>query len=516
MQPIPVIDLFAGPGGLGEGFSSLRSVGGDTHFKINLSIEKDRYAHSTLELRAFFRQFDPQDVPVEYYKHLQQEMTREQLYDRFPAQASRARREAWLAELGCVNEEEVRNRVSLALQGADPWVLIGGPPCQAYSVVGRSRNRGIHSYVPERDHRQTLYEEYLRVIADHWPAAFVMENVKGLMSARLNGTSVFARISADLQSPAEAVGRFGRRHTRPARHHYTLYSLTYQDTFWSVEPGDYVVRAEQHGVPQARHRLILFGIRDDCDSVPPQTLPFTRSIPLCAVLEGLPRVRSGLSNGSDTADEWIDVLRSARNRRWLAGARAIAGEEVRHEILDQISRLSPPRRGRGAGFLSADATVGLEPRWFLDKRIGGVCNHQTKAHMPTDLHRYLYASCFAHVHGRSPRLRDFPAGLMPTHLNAARAAKLGTGMFADRFRVQLRNSPATTITSHIHKDGHYYIHYDASQCRSLTVREAARAQTFPDNYLFCGPRTQQFIQVGNAVPPLLAREIARITWKALS
>jgi DNA (cytosine-5)-methyltransferase 1 len=124
--------------------------------------------------------------------------------------------------------------------------------------------------------------------------------------------------------------------------------------------------------------------------------------------------------------------------------------------------------------------------------------------MPSDLQRYLYASAYALVNKRSPKgAGEFSLkGLAPAHKNWE------TGKFADRFRVQIANGQATTITSHIAKDGHYYIHYDPLQCRSLTVREAARLQTFPDNYLFLGNRTQQYHQVGNAVPPFLAKKIA--------
>ena len=144
--------------------------------------------------------------------------------------------------------------------------------------------------------------------------------------------------------------------------------------------------------------------------------------------------------------------------------------------------------------------------WVADTRVKVWLNHVARPHMDSDLGRYLYASVYASVTGRSPRGHaEFALpDLAPAHANWK------SGKFVDRFKVQRFDQPSSTITSHISKDGHYFIHPDPSQCRSLSVREAARLQTFPDNYFFQGGRTQQFHQVGNAVPPLLAYGIASV------
>ncbi len=167
-----------------------------------------------------------------------------------------------------------------------------------------------------------------------------------------------------------------------------------------------------------------------------------------------------------------------------------------------------PAAKRGGEFVACTPDIAYCADWFLDSRLHGVCNHSSRAHITKDLYRYFFAACYASVAHSSPQIAEFPTDLLPLHKNIPNAI-LKHSMFLDRFRVQPWSRPATTVTSHISKDGHYYIHPDPKQARSLTVREAARLQSFPDNYLFTGPRTAQYIQVGNAVPPLLAREIAK-------
>lgn len=510
-SPVPVIDLFAGPGGLGEGFASY-TKGGKRPFEVSLSIEKGAAAHATLLLRCFFRQFDPDSIPEDYYRTLRGEITQAELFHRHPVASDGAKAVAWRATLGEAPGCTVRSRIDAATGKRDPWVLIGGPPCQAYSLIGRSRNKGVKDYDPRTDEKQTLYVEYLQIIADHWPAVFVMENVKGLLSATLNDQRMFQRMLDDLRSPRKALRREDRSIRRNGgTHEYQVFSVVRHGMFEDSDLTDYVVRTEDHGIPQARHRIILLGVRDDYVREQPHVLSREAPVPAEAVLDGLPRLRSGRSKGTDTAEDWIETLRAVRHSPWL---RRSIDETVRSQIEAALDSLKRPRQDRGGEHVPGEVASALAREWYLDPRIEGACNHSTRGHMDSDLHRYLFASCFAKVYRRSPVLRDFPTALWPSHSNVVDAMN-GHGMFADRFRVQTRGRPSTTITAHIAKDGHYYIHFDPTQCRSLTVREAARLQTFPDNYFFCGNRTEQYAQVGNAVPPLLASQIAGIVAELL-
>lgn len=134
--------------------------------------------------------------------------------------------------------------------------------------------------------------------------------------------------------------------------------------------------------------------------------------------------------------------------------------------------------------------------------------------MPSDLIRYFFVAAYGAKAKRSPKLADFPRSLLPDHRNV-NPDEPARSIFKDRFRVQVGGARSMTVTSHIAKDGHAFIHYDPKQCRSLTVREAARLQTFPDSYVFLGNRTSQYTQVGNAVPPFLAAQIADVVGSVL-
>jgi DNA (cytosine-5)-methyltransferase 1 len=507
-MPFSIIDLFAGPGGLAEGFSSLVDENNQRVFKIRLSIEKDAHAHQTLTLRSFLRQFPKGEFPEEYYLFLKGETNIRDLYNQYPVEYHEASKEAWQATLGETPENEIDGRISECIGDEKNWVLIGGPPCQAYSMAGRSRVGGIF----EEDHRVHLYKEYLRIIARHQPSVFVMENVKGLLSAELNGEKIFSKIIEDLRRPGNVFPGFESQD-------YRIYSLVTHDI---RSDSDYLIKSEMYGIPQKRHRIILLGVRGDID-MSPDILKTKRKTDLKSVIGDLPPVRSGLYREFVSSEIVPDGTGFKKKRvyknltdsfaDWSERVLKYTGELVssfeKQKVNVDFNPAYPQSTGEEYLETPADTISPAHPHynWYHDNRLDGVVHHVSRGHLTQDLKRYLFASLYTRIFHKFPRMADyrkFGEDLLPDHENAE------SGKFNDRFRVQVPDEPATTVTSHISKDGHYFIHYDPGQCRSLTVREAARIQTFPDNYFFCGSRTQQFHQVGNAVPPMLAGQISVI------
>ncbi len=504
-----VIDLFAGPGGLGEGISSCKHDNGSSPFQIAISVEKEPSAHKTLTTRSFFRKIKDNPIAREdYYSYVQGKLKRDTLFSKYPEQ-SKAAQEETLKEPKALGEDNklIHKRIrELISNHRGPKVVIGGPPCQAYSLAGRSRNSGIKNYKAEKDNRNFLYMEYLKVISLAQPDIFIMENVRGILSARINGKVMFPQILKDLRKP----GRVTKIKNVPG---YRIYSLVVD----AVNPknpqyknsADFLIRSELYGIPQARHRVILVGVREDNNSVPGTIKQAEETITVESILSDLPPLRSGFSKQEDSTINWTNTVKKHAKK-----LKRILNVNYTKEQLDKLN-LQPVAgltRKSTQHDLQQEAQIPYPLKeWLLDHDLNYVCNHETRGHMEADLLRYAFCSAYALLNnGVSPKSRDFPEELAPAHKNWK------TGTHADRFRVQAANKYATTVTSHISKDGHYFVHYDPKQCRSLTVREAARLQTFPDNYFFEGTRTQQYVQVGNAVPPYLAHSIGRIVLDLLN
>jgi DNA (cytosine-5)-methyltransferase 1 len=510
---VPVIDLFAGPGGLGEGFCAF------THerlgFDVVLSVEKDAAAHSTLLLRSFYRSLLAHEDLSRYYEYVKGGISRDQLFEAYPRLASEARDRCLHLELGPRTTPRAYDHLERAISHAEHWVLVGGPPCQAYSVVGRSRLTRLNREEFEDNEKHVLYREYLRILAGYLPSVFVMENVKGLLSATYGGDSTFARIISDLSSPTVAVRESvnGRKPGVRRSAKYVIRSFVHPgNDAEGLQPSHYVIESEKFGIPQRRHRVILLGVRDDLNvpsglCLKPRLAPSVRS-----VLSDLPAVRSQLSHGDSGPESWARAIRE----KYAAFDGAGVEDEVR-KVMNAALRCLRVTAGVGGRSVSRTGTLPSSDltRWLLDPALGVIPNHETRRHIPEDLVRYLFAASYGSVHGASPKLHSFPPGLLPNHQNVPDTIKLRHGYFNDRFRVQVADQPATTVMSHIAKDGHYFIHHDPMQCRSWTVREAARVQTFPDNYFFEGFRTDQYRQVGNAVPPFLALQIAGLVARVL-
>ena len=501
-----VVDLFAGPGGLAEGFTSIRDQHGKRPFKLAFSIEKDSAAHKTLRLRSFLRQFE-NGYPDAYYEFLNRGGDEPDWATDFPEQWKAAENEALQLELGSETDAPlIVSRIEeLKKKAGGRTIVIGGPPCQAYSMAGRSKNRSVDGYDPSTDERHFLYKEYISILTRLKPAAFVMENVKGLLSSAIKGEPIFSRVLEDLKNAGGTPDSYVLMAlSLPGSDHPALRQTN--------KARDFVIHAQKFGVPQSRHRIIIVGVRRDLISENAPLINMSSGAErkpayVRHVLMGMPALRSGLSK-NDSPESWaaamIDGITAVRdatadsaNDDWRA-VNKHAGKFLETFTAQKKRR---PREASGKPAVGLGCPEQLAS-WILDSRMTGLTNHASRSHMPSDLARYFFVASFGLKRGRSPVASDFPNALAPKHKN------WNDGIFADRFRVQLWNSPSTTVTSHLSRDGHYFIHPDPEQCRAISVREAARLQTFPDNYFFKGNKTQQFVQVGNAVPPFLAREIA--------
>ncbi len=433
------VDLFAGCGGLSEGFVT-------SGFSVVACLERDPHACETLRTRMMFYELKKNGKLSWYYRYMRGDVSREDILGRFLEIADTV--ESRVIQRGFGEhpyQARVIPRMRLALKLAKAskvHVLLGGPPCQAYSLIGRSRDPDRM----EKDERHFLYAHYLHVLSDLQPDFFVLENVPGLLSAQSRGEETFHNILKDFAS------------IQPA------YEVAPSYKAMRDNPRDHLIDSADFHVPQRRKRVLLIGYRRD-------------------LAKQFPSVK--------------DVFIKLRNMR----------EKTVLTVDDAIGDLPRLKPGEGNDLWFGPYIAGQLKQYQLCMRqwSAGICHHRARTHMDSDLERYKFFILFHKNGNRAATLEDLlreRPDLMPAHKN--------TDGFIDRFKVQWLSDPSSTIMSHIAKDGHYYIHPDISQCRSFTVREAARCQSFPDNFIFEGPRTEQFRQVGNAVPPRMAATVARV------
>lgn len=409
------LDLFAGAGGLSEGFIQ-------AGYTPVAHVEMDKAACNTLRTRAVFHELDKSDEGRKVYcDYLRGKIDRNQLYGQVAASVTDS---VIQQAIGADTIDAIFNHIDRLNDNKSIDIVIGGPPCQAYSVVGRSR-------VGEKmkdDSRNYLFEYYVEFLKKYQPKFFVFENVTGLYSAKdKEGNRYYDKVRNALESAG--------------------YHLS-----------ERVYKTEDYGLPQKRRRVIIIGTRFD---LPVPTIMIQQndeSPKIKDILGDLKRIQGGegdiRSNGR---------AQGRKVDKWL----------VENHIADKIYPVTF-HQSRPVNEHDKDIYRRVVEAWEDGQR------------------RFNYAT-------------DLPAD-MQTHKNIR--------SFTDRFKVVDGESTSSqTVVAHISKDGHYYIHYDKEQNRSLTPREAARLQTFPDNYFFESATTKDgraaaFRQIGNAVPVMLARKIA--------
>ena len=395
-----VIDLFAGAGGLSEGFVQ-------AGFVPIAHVEMDKDACNTLRTRCCFHYLRANNQLDIYYKYLKGEITRETLYGGVPEEVTNA---VINVEISDDTINETFGKIKQLAKGRKIDMIIGGPPCQAYSLLGR------HRKTMEDDPRTLLYLQYGKFLKEFSPKGFVFENVPGLLSAKKG------EHFQNLQTYFDELG--------------------YKVHFKMLNASDY-------GVLQERHRIIIVGWQNNNDMGYPDIKKSSTDAVVNDILGDLPLLKAGE----------IEMVSSYKkdNNSYLRESGIRADDEI-----------------------------------FVTQNI-------TRPVNVNDASIYAYAIKLWDSKQVRVKYTD-----LPTEFRTQK----NEDSFLDRFKVVNGKGKAHTIVAHLAKDGHYYIHPSLNVCRSISVREAARMQSFPDNFYFEGSRSAMFKQIGNAVPVLMAKKIA--------
>lgn len=391
-----IIDLFAGAGGLSEGFRR-------NNFDIIAHVEMDKDAANTLKTREAFYYCKNNNMMNIYIDYINHKISREQFYSYIPEQILN---KVINKEISKTTLTTIFNNIDDILGDNEILGIIGGPPCQAYSIAGRSRMKDKIA----NDPRNFLYLYYLEFIKKYNPKFFVFENVQGILSAK-QGT-IFEDIKKRMKK------------------------LKYNISYKLLDSNDF-------GVVQHRKRIIIIGYKKDLNINYPEFDKFDKSYNIKDLFYDLPSLKNGETN----------------NNYKLPANKCLQDLKIRDD------------------------------NWNV------LTYNQSRSLNDND--KEIYKIC---IKNKNIKYDKLPKNLIK-HNNKQ--------SFLDRFKVVDYDKPSHTMVAHISKDGHHYIHPDIKQCRSLTVREAARIQSFPDDYYFESSRTSAYKQIGNAVPVFMAEQIAK-------
>ena len=386
------IDLFAGCGGFSEGFYM-------ENYRSLLHLEIDKNACETLKERMRYYQYEENEVEKAV---LCEDITNENILE--------------------ITKEIIGD------QRVD--VLVGGPPCQTFSSVGRAQDPDSM----RNDPRNYLFENYLDILNFYRPKIFVFENVEGMLSAKPGGISIIDRIRKSFNDSG----------------YHIIDDIR----------GNALLDLSEYGVPQKRKRVILIGVRNDIELDPQE-------------------IYDRIEKTHYAPDEEPSTLNRYRTVR---------------DAIEDLPSLLPGEGKEEIDFKPTKWNEYLDE--LRDKEFDKLYNHVARKHNEKDRERYRILS---ENNWQLKHLSDVRPDLIhhdPKH-------------FGNRYTVQDYDKPGKTVVAHLYKDGNLFIHPDPSQERTFTVREAARVQSFPDDFKFVGARTHQFKQVGNAVPPLMAKAIAK-------